>query len=101
MANTDTVMLTVRLPRGLRDDFLAAAKGDDLTASQILRRAIRGYLGSAPNASASTTPSVRGAGSCAPPQAETVEESPVAEPEGDALMDFIGGIAEMLDMKKG
>lgn len=101
MANTDTVMLTVRLPRELRDDFLAAANGDDLTASQILRRAIRGYLGSAPNARASASPSTQGTKPCAPPLVETGEESSVAEPEGDPLMDFIGGIAEMLDIRRG
>lgn len=101
MANTDTVMLTMRLPRELRDDFLTAAKGDDLTASQILRRAIRGYLGSAPNARASASPAIREAESCAPSLVEAGEESSVAEPQGDALTQFLDGMAEMLDIGKG
>jgi hypothetical protein len=41
---TDEVMLTIRIPRSLRDEFQAIVKAQDITASQVLRGAIRQYV---------------------------------------------------------
>jgi len=40
----DTVMLTIRVPRHLRDEFQAQVEQQDLTVSQVLRAAMRDYL---------------------------------------------------------
>lgn len=39
-----TVMLTIRVPERLRDDFTALAEANDLTVSQILRAVMREYV---------------------------------------------------------
>jgi hypothetical protein len=38
------VMLTIRVPEQLRDEFMALATANDLTASQILRASMRSYV---------------------------------------------------------
>lgn len=95
----DTVMLTIRLPRSLRDAFLEAARRDDLSASQILRKAIRSYLGGGESTSrpaqAATTPTPASMS----PVTGTHEESETTEGEErdvEADLDsFIQGIQKM------
>jgi hypothetical protein len=44
MADKDEVLLTIRLPRSLRDAFRDVLEQEDQKASQVLRAAIRGYI---------------------------------------------------------
>lgn len=45
MQKTEMTNLTIRLPLDLKADFELALEKNDDTASQVLRRAIRAYLG--------------------------------------------------------
>jgi metal-responsive CopG/Arc/MetJ family transcriptional regulator len=98
---SDTVMMTIRLPRDLRDAFLEAARRDDLSASQILRRAIRSYLSEGEGESVSR--STRTAPTPAP-VAATHEEPKVSEDgERDVeaeLSGFLKGVQKMCGIEK-
>lgn len=95
---SDTVMMTIRLPRDLRDAFLEAARRDDLSASQILRRAIRDYLSEGESLSRSARP----APVPTPAPVFPVADNAGAEPEGDEddLADLIQGVAKMCGIEK-
>jgi len=94
---SDTVMMTIRLPRDLRDAFLAAARRDDLSASQILRRAIRSYLGE----EESVSRAARMAPTPAPmPPVAAAHEEPEVSEDGERdveaeLSDFLKGVQKM------
>jgi hypothetical protein len=95
MSDTDTVMLTIRLPRELRDQFAARLEIEDQTASQVLRRAIRQFLQQGvsvaqplPSFSAPATEKAQGA------VAAPVATAASVRPEGKPF----AGIRAMLDI---
>ncbi|MBR9972689.1 ribbon-helix-helix protein, CopG family [Magnetospirillum sulfuroxidans] len=91
----DEVMLTIRLPRSLRDEFQAMVKAQDMTASQVLRGAIRQYV-KAGGGTAIVSPPVihpRTLPVAAPPQSQPYDiEDPPVEKRAFA------GIRAMLQM---
>jgi|GEM_PF-5669244 len=86
----EKVLLTMRLPRLLRDEFQSALLQRDETASQVLRRAIRAYIQQCRSMSASPAPSLaldseapknQGAATSAVTAAEPQPQQPQGGPE--------------------
>ena len=106
MSDND-VTLTIRLPRSMRDAFQVATTAADITASQVLRAAIRQYLtgqtmpiGARPIASAA----IPVAGNVAPPSAPSraavtlalAPEAGASAADNGASCDALSGIRAML-----
>ena len=93
------VTMTIRLPRQMRDAFVEQLAADDMTASQIVRRAIRQYLtGQGPSAPSMPAPVIApSAGACFDFEraaASSDHEAPAGGPKPDALE----GLRAMLGM---
>ena len=91
----DEVMLTIRIPRSLRDEFQAIVKAQDITASQVLRGAIRQYVKASREAPIENHPVARPHSFSIEipqqPQPCDIESPPVEK-------DAFAGIRAMLDM---
>lgn len=91
----DEVMLTIRLPRSLRDEFQAMVKAQDMTASQVVRGAIRQFVKAGGGAPIASPPAVH-------PHTFTVAAPPQPQPSAidsppDEFVPF-AGIRSMLGM---
>jgi hypothetical protein len=112
MAN---VMLTIRVPQQLRDDFTALAEANDLTVSQILRAVMREYVAGRrilspvsdrPSAQPALTTPARPEPAVvpvvvAPVPIEAVKEKPTkatTTPAAHDDTDFMAGVRGMLGM---
>lgn len=92
------VTLTIRLPRSLRDAFQEATSAADITASQVLRAAIRQYLTRLPG---TVRPSVIAEQTVAAIASSPI--TPVADNKSDVAHPEIGtsaldGVRAMLEL---